>query len=365
MSMPHDARPDVQMGVSASDAQMALVLIHGRGAPAPTMIPLAEALLDGVDAAVTVRLPSADGDVWYPDRFTAPTARNQPFLDGALARIERVLDGLIAEGIAPERIVLGGFSQGACLTLETFARRGQRLGAVIAYAGGLIGPTVDRSRYQGTLGGTPAYLGCGDPDPHIPIDRVFESADVLKDLGASVDVQAYRGLPHTVSMEQVEIGRSLVRNVASSAGSTAHEAREDEDPSTWSDATWRDHLGDAAYRVLRHEATERPGSSPLNHEWREGTYVCAGCGHPLFRSTVKFDAHCGWPSFYDALPGAFETKVDHHLIYPRTEYHCARCGGHHGHVFEDGPAPTGLRYCSNGVALRFVPDATAGSGDGV
>ncbi len=128
------------------------------------------------------------------------------------------------------------------------------------------------------------------------------------------------------------------------------------DPTALNDDDWRARLDDAAYRVLRHEATERPGSSPLNDEWRPGRYVCAACGHPLFDASVKFDAHCGWPSFHTALPGAFETKTDYHVGYARTEYHCAKCGGHHGHVFEDGPEPTGLRYCSNGVALRFVPD---------
>jgi len=122
------------------------------------------------------------------------------------------------------------------------------------------------------------------------------------------------------------------------------------------DAGWREHLTPEQYRVLRQEATERPGSSPLNDEWRPGSYVCAACGHPLYRAETKFDAHCGWPSFHDALPGAFETKTDYLLLYPRTEFHCARCGSHHGHVFDDGPEPTGLRYCSNGIALRFVPD---------
>ncbi len=118
----------------------------------------------------------------------------------------------------------------------------------------------------------------------------------------------------------------------------------------------RERLSADAFRVLRSAATERPGSSPLNAEWRPGTYVCAACGNPLFRGDVKFDAHCGWPSFSQALPGAFETSTDFDIGYARTEYHCANCGGHHGHVFEDGPEPTGLRYCSNGVALRFVPD---------
>lgn len=111
-----------------------------------------------------------------------------------------------------------------------------------------------------------------------------------------------------------------------------------------------------AERVLRHEATEPPYSSRLNQEKRPGTYVCAGCGNALFRSETKYDSGSGWPSFFSSLPGAFETKIDHALMMPRVEYHCARCGGHHGHVFEDGPAPTGTRFCNNGVALVFVPD---------
>ncbi len=122
------------------------------------------------------------------------------------------------------------------------------------------------------------------------------------------------------------------------------------------DDQWRERLSHEAYLVLRHEDTERPYSSQLNGEHRSGMYVCAGCGHPLFHSDTKFDAGCGWPSFYQSVPGAFETKVDHKLMMPRVEYHCARCGGHHGHVFQDGPAPTGLRFCNNGVALAFVPD---------
>jgi peptide-methionine (R)-S-oxide reductase len=123
-----------------------------------------------------------------------------------------------------------------------------------------------------------------------------------------------------------------------------------------SDDAWRAELGDAAYRVLRHEGTERAGTSPLNDEKRRGTYVCAGCGTPLFTSDMKFDSGTGWPSFFTTLPGVFETRRDFKLVWPRTEYHCATCGGHHGHVFDDGPAPTGQRFCNNGVALRFVPD---------
>jgi len=119
---------------------------------------------------------------------------------------------------------------------------------------------------------------------------------------------------------------------------------------------WRAVLTPAQYDVLREEGTERPHSSPLNQERRKGTFVCAGCGQPLFKSDTKYDSRTGWPSFYASIPGAVETKVDRKLLMPRTEYHCARCGGHQGHVFEDGPAPTGQRFCNNGLALRFEPD---------
>ena len=119
---------------------------------------------------------------------------------------------------------------------------------------------------------------------------------------------------------------------------------------------WRGELTPTQYAVLREKATERPFSGAYESENRAGTYVCAGCGQPLFRADMKFDSGTGWPSFFTALPGALDTRLDRKLFMVRTEYHCARCGGHQGHVFEDGPAPTGLRYCNNGVALRFEPD---------
>ena len=117
---------------------------------------------------------------------------------------------------------------------------------------------------------------------------------------------------------------------------------------------WRKRLSPEQYAVLRDEGTERAGTSPLNQEKRKGHFACAGCDLPLFTSDMKYESGTGWPSFFSVIPGRVETKKDFYLIYPRTEYHCKRCGGHHGHVFDDGPPPTNQRWCNNGVALKFI-----------
>ena len=137
----------------------------------------------------------------------------------------------------------------------------------------------------------------------------------------------------------------------------ASRAAEGEFPFTLSDEEWQARLSPAAYQVLRHEDTERPYTSPLNDEKRAGTFHCAGCDQPLFEAAKKYDSGTGWPSFWDFIPGAIGTMEDNSLWMTRIEVHCSNCGGHQGHVFEDGPQPTGLRYCINGLSLTFHPEA--------
>ena len=138
-------------------------------------------------------------------------------------------------------------------------------------------------------------------------------------------------------------------------GARARAAAEAQFKVTHTDEEWRQRLTPAQYDVLRHEGTEAPDSSPLDHQFSPGRYLCAGCALPLFSSATKFDSGTGWPSFYAPLPGAVQERPDSSLFMQRTEVHCSQCGGHLGHVFDDGPKPTGLRYCMNGVALSFVP----------
>lgn len=147
--------------------------------------------------------------------------------------------------------------------------------------------------------------------------------------------------------------------LAALAGLEIGNRPEQQPPLRKSKKEWRKLLSEGQYQVLFEEDTERPFSHPLNNEKRAGTYICAACFLPLFDAKTKFNSGTGWPSFWDFIPGRIGTKRDFKLVLPRTEYHCARCGGHQGHVFDDGPPPTGLRYCNNGLALQFVVQGEA------
>jgi peptide-methionine (R)-S-oxide reductase len=188
----------------------------------------------------------------------------------------------------------------------------------------------------------------------------MDRRSILKALAAIPFAEGARAAAssHTSPKDMTDI-KALQSNWKSflPAGAQVPSAAE---PLKLDNAEWKKRLSPESFNVLRKEGTERAGTSPLNNEKRAGVFVCAGCGLPLFTSEMKFESGTGWPSFFTTIPGAFEHKKDFLLIYPRTEYHCARCGGHQGHVFDDGPPPTNQRWCNNGVALKFVPkDAKA------
>jgi predicted esterase len=204
-------------GVPLDDARAACVMIHGRGATADSILDLSR-LFEAERVAYLA--PQAPTGSWYPLSFLAPLEANEPHLGHALATVNAALDHVAAGGVAPERTVLLGFSQGACLAAETAARRGRRLGGLVVWSGGLIGSsTIDGApppddkefSYGGSLEGTPAFVGCSDTDPHIPVSRVHRTAAVLRDLDAAVTERIYPGMPHTVNEDEVQWVRDLLR----------------------------------------------------------------------------------------------------------------------------------------------------------
>jgi len=205
----HQGQSVLRGGPSPAQARAALILLHGRGASAEDILPLGEEAASGLDG-VALLAPQAAGHAWYPERFLAPIAQNEPYLSSALG----VVAGLVAElgkaGLPPERILLAGFSQGACLALEFAARHARRYGGVAGLSGALIGPPGGARSLSGNLAETPVYLGCSDRDFHIPLASVEESAGILRTLGASVTASIFPGMGHTVNSEELAALRRLV-----------------------------------------------------------------------------------------------------------------------------------------------------------
>jgi predicted esterase len=206
---PHESGIVRRFGASIEEAAGVVILLHGRGGSAEDILALARAF-DLPQLAYLA--PQAAGHSWYPNSFLAPVETNEPWLSSALAKIESVVQTALGAGIAAERIAIGGFSQGACLTTEFVATHPQRYAAVFALTGGLIGPPGADLAHPGRLDGTPVFFGSGDPDPHVPWQRVQASAQVLAGMGAAVTLRRYEGRGHTVSREEIDLTRHLLHD---------------------------------------------------------------------------------------------------------------------------------------------------------
>jgi predicted esterase len=210
---PHHGQPVYARGPRFDAARGACILLHGRGATADDILQLADPLrVDGI----AYLAPQAVDFTWYPNRFLAPLVSNEPWLGSALANVDDLVAQLQRLGIAPERIAIGGFSQGACLALEYIARYPRRHGGAIGWSGGLIGPPGTRWPIDGSLGGTPVFLGCSDVDAHIPALRVQESADALTEAGADVTMVLYPGMGHTINADEIAHAGRILRMLADS-----------------------------------------------------------------------------------------------------------------------------------------------------
>lgn len=207
---PHQDQPIRHAGEALSHARAAMLMVHGRGGLADDILALSDHLTVPGFAYLA---PQAAGRTWYPFSFLSPVARNEPGISSGLEAIARVLQTIERAGITAERVMLLGFSQGACLSLEFAARAARRYGGIVGLSGGLIGPEGTPRDYSGSLAGTPVFLGCSDVDPHIPEPRVVETAAVLRRLGGEVDMRIYSGLGHTINEDELEAVRAMMRAV--------------------------------------------------------------------------------------------------------------------------------------------------------
>lgn len=212
---PHRDQPVLRAGAPLAEADGAIILLHGRGGTAKDILSLGR-VLGGQRLAHLA--PQAAGNSWYPHSFLAPRQENEPYLTSALNTVRTLVQFAEQGGIPAERIVIAGFSQGACLATEFVARHPRRYAALVALTGGLVGPLGTDLTHTGDLAGTPAMLACGDPDTHIPWERVEQSAEILRGMGAQVATHRYPGRPHTISPEEIELGEKLVQSVFASMG---------------------------------------------------------------------------------------------------------------------------------------------------
>ena len=208
---PHGNQPIERAGADLEEASAAMILVHGRGARAQGMLEFAN---EFARDDIAFLAPQAHRGTWYPQSFLAPLEDNQPHLDSALAKLDDVLETVESAGVPLERTILLGFSQGGCLSTEYAARNANRYGGVVALSGGLIGPEGTPREYDGSMDGTPVFIGCGDQDPHIPVDRVEESIRVFDELEAETEKRIYQGVGHTVLEDELEYVRGLVDDVA-------------------------------------------------------------------------------------------------------------------------------------------------------
>jgi phospholipase/carboxylesterase len=205
---PHRDGPVRQFGTPLAEAFGAVVLLHGRGGSAEDILSLAR---DLYLPQLVYLAPQAAGNSWYPNSFLAPVEQNEPWLTSALHKVETILQMAKGAGISADRVVIGGFSQGACLATEFVASHPRRYAGLIAFTGGLIGPPGANLTHPGDLAGTPVFFGSGDPDPHVPWRRVQESTRSLSEMGAAVTTRRYENRPHTISTEEIDFAKKLVR----------------------------------------------------------------------------------------------------------------------------------------------------------